>query len=143
VKGTDVTLHPTISRIELTLVVGDGCAWTVPSTFRYEPSEPFAVHLQMTAGDYVVGWTFSRDLVADGLERPAGLGDVRVHPCLDEDGSAVVRLALSSPDGEAVLEVPAQELAQFLKESYCSVPVGSETEHLDVDAALADLLAGC
>ena len=142
-EGTDVMHQGTTSRIELGLMVDGQCTLPVPSTFRYLPAQPFAVHLQMTSGVEVIEWTFSRDLLTQGLERPAGLGDVRVHPCTAQDGTQVVMLELSSPNGRAVLQVPAGELAQFLAATYCSVPVGSETEHLDVDAALAELLAGC
>jgi hypothetical protein len=138
-----MTLIPTTSEIHLNLLVAGETAWTVPSTFRYEPSDPFAVHIAMSAGGYVVEWIFSRELISEGLTRPAGTGDVHVYPGTNEDGDAIVHLELSSPEGEAVLTVPADELQTFLDATYASVAAGAETGHLDIDAALAELLAGC
>ena len=53
-----------------------------------------------------------------------------------------VALALSSPDGNALFEVPRSVLVRFLRRTYVVVPRGRESEHLDVDAAVNRLLAG-
>jgi hypothetical protein len=50
--------------------------------------------------------------------------------------------ALSSPDGNALFEVPRSVLVRFLRRTYVVVARGRETDHLDVDAAVNRLLAG-
>ncbi|MEV7184466.1 hypothetical protein [Kitasatospora sp. NPDC093102] len=42
---------------------------------------------------------------------------------------------------QAVLSAPEEEVAAFLSDSFRLVPAGAESEHLDVDAALARPLA--
>jgi len=53
-----------------------------------------------------------------------------------------VALALSSPDGNALFEVPRSVLVRFLRRTYVAVPRGRETDYLDLDAAVIRLLAG-
>jgi hypothetical protein len=66
---------------------------------------------------------------------------VRVWPWATPRGDFVA-LALSSPDGNALFEVPRSVLVRFLRRTYVVVPRGRETEYLDVDAAVNRLLAG-
>lgn len=136
-----MTPRPTTRNIQLTLLtIGEGdCG--VPSTFRYDPRDPYAVIVGMSLDGCRVEWLMGRELLQDGLSDVTGEGDVCVHPGFDDKGAPVVHLELSSPDGDAVLMVPAGELRKFLAASYRSVPAGTETEFLDMDAALAELLA--
>jgi hypothetical protein len=135
-----MTPRPTTRQIPLTLLTVDGdCA--VPGTFRHEPTDPYAVRVGLHLDECLVEWFMGRELLQAGLEDVAGIGDVCVHPGVDEHGRAVVHLELSSPDGAAVLMMPARELEQFLADSYRSVPAGAEIDFLDIDAALVDLLA--
>jgi hypothetical protein len=137
-----MTPGATTKHIKLTLLsIGDDCV--VPSTFRHDPSDPYAVRVGMQIDGCRIEWLMGRELLQAGLQDVAGLGDVCVHPGIDANGAAVVHLELSSPDGDAVLVVPAPELAQFLQASYRSVPAGAETALLDIDAALVELLADC
>src|SRR5690606_4237851 len=87
-----------------------------------------------------VSWSFARELLVTGLDEPAGIGDVRVWPWTTPRGDFVA-LALSSPDGNALFEVPRSVLVRFLRRTYVVVPRGQETDHLDVDAAVVRLLA--
>jgi hypothetical protein len=88
-----------------------------------------------------VSWSFARELLFTGLDEPAGIGDVRVWPWNGPRGDFVA-LALSSPDGNALFEVPRSVLVRFLRRTYSAVPRGHETDHLDVDNAVSRLLAG-
>jgi hypothetical protein len=54
----------------------------------------------------------------------------------------VLNLELSSPSGQALFEVPAKDMADFLQRTYRIVPEGAEASHLDVDAGLKNLLNG-
>jgi hypothetical protein len=58
-----------------------------------------------------------------------------------EGGGPVVLLALSSPCGEALLEVPAGEVCAWLAHTLRMVPRGKEGDLLDLDGPLAELLA--
>jgi len=108
--------------------------------FSYDPSDPFAVTLTLKAFPRDVRWTFARDLLVDGLFEPAGEGDVVVFPFVDpETGSAATVLGLRSPDGEFMSQVPQQALQSFVRATLDSVPVGTESELIDLDR-LVDLL---
>jgi len=52
-----------------------------------------------------------------------------------------VCLALSSPEGEALLEAPARALESFLKRTNTAVPPGLEHRFYDLDAELVHLFA--
>ncbi|MGH3546251.1 MAG: SsgA family sporulation/cell division regulator [Mycobacteriales bacterium] len=89
------------------------------------------------AGD--ISWTFSRELLADGLDAPSGYGDVRIWPW-NSSGRQSVALALSSPDGYALFEAPRSVVKRFLDRCYGCVPAGVEEHYIDIDTSLANLL---
>jgi hypothetical protein len=95
-----------------------------------------------SAGGGPVSWSFARELLVTGLDEPAGIGDVRVWPSWASPRGDFVALALSSPDGNALFEVPRSILVRFLRRTYVAVPRGRESDHLDVDTAVNRLLAG-
>ena len=133
------------TELELGLVVPGGPSLPVVSVLRYEADDPWAVRVAFqTGGDGpgVIEWLFARNLLIDGTAGPVGEGDVRVWPAAASSGGEdVVHIALSSPDGQALLEAPASTLTDFLLRTYAVVPRGGETSHLDIDAALASLLS--
>lgn len=127
----------------LRLVAPDAPALPVPVSLRYDPADPYAVQVLFhppSPGEEPVSWSFARELLATGLVEPAGLGDVRLWPCTSA-GRNLVALALSSPDGQALFEVPRSVLVRFLARSYALVPLGHEARHLDIDRAVHRLLA--
>ncbi len=137
-------IRPTTVEVEtsLRLVAPDATALPVRASLRYDPEDPYAVHVLFhaeTAGGEPVSWSFARDLLMTGLDEPAGIGDVRVWPWVGDEGP-VAALALSSPDGHALFEVPRESLESFLARTYAQVPLGAESDHLDMDATLANLL---
>ena len=112
----------------------------VPTTLGYRKEDPYAVTLTFhsSAGD--VEWIVARTLLLQGLATPAGEGDVKVYPSIDDEGSAVAVLDFSSPDGRLVAQANTHELQAFLARTFAAVPVGTESEHLDVDALIVGLL---
>ena len=108
----------------------------VPAELEYDSRDPYAVTVVLHAGAASVRWLFGRDLLADGLIAPAGDGDVRISPAADP---SLVIVELTSPDGAAVLEAPAKDLAAFLDRTYEQIPAGSEPEWFDFDAEFAKL----
>lgn len=134
------------SELELRLVVPGGAPLPVVAGLRYDPTDPYAVHVGFHTGpspdspdDEVVEWTFARQLLTDGVSRDVGDGDVQVWPS-QTAGRPVVCLALSSPSGRALFEVPLGALVEFLTRTYAAVPTGAESDHIDLDAELALLL---
>jgi hypothetical protein len=132
-----------VSELALRLVVPDRATLPVAASLRFVTSDPYAVHVTFRTGrhsdDPNVVWTFARQLLADGLTGPAGMGDVRVWPITERRGR-VVALALCSPSGEALFEVPRDALSDFLQRTYAEVPPGYEDRHFDIDAEIAVLL---
>ncbi len=137
-RPTSVSAH-----LQLRLLVPGTAALPVRADLRYDVSDPYAVQMSFhtssqSRGD-VVQWTFARQLLSSGVAAPSGEGDVKVWPSTGS-GPDVVCLALSSPSGRALFEVPLVDLVQFLGETYEAVPSGGESAHVDVDAELALLL---
>lgn len=127
----------------LRLLTPDATALPVQASLRYDPADPYAVHVVFHAKCTESGpvrWSFARELLVTGLEEPVGLGDVRVWPWASSCGDFVA-LALSSPDGSALFEVPRGVLVRFLRRTCAAVPRGHESEYLDIDAAVSRLLA--
>jgi hypothetical protein len=105
---------------------------------QYRKDDPYAIIVAFLTGpDMWVEWTVARDLLTEGLIRPAGLGDIRIRP--DDTDLGTVRIDLRSPNGEATVSIARAVLAEFLHETYAMVRPGEEVLHLDVDRALADL----
>ncbi len=131
----------TVSRsVRLRMLAAAG---TIPvdAELRYAAADPFAVEALFDTGDTEwVRWVFARDLLAGGLVGSAGEGDVCVAPAQDEVGRRVVHVQLSSPEGLAVLEAPAQTLGEFLAKTYDLVPAGLEGEHMQIDDTVDALL---
>jgi len=105
---------------------------------RYDTRDPFAVVAAFRTGSVRwVEWTFSRDLLADGLLTETGEGDVRIRPATGNPEVVVVEL--SSPSGHALFEAGAQRLADFLDTTYDIVLPGHETVWIDLGEALNPL----
>ncbi|QKW06770.1 SsgA family sporulation/cell division regulator [Streptomyces sp. NA04227] len=135
-------MHSVVEReLELHLVLSPERSIPVPARFTYRTDDPFAVHITFHIGsESPVHWTFARELLVEGVFRPCGQGDVRVWPTKSQ-GRSVVLMALSSPDGDALLEAPAAIVSAWLERTLRVVPPGSEGERLRIDDGLAELLA--
>ncbi|MBM7804713.1 hypothetical protein JOD57_000550 [Geodermatophilus bullaregiensis] len=119
-------------------------SWTeVPAVLRYAVDDPFAVRIGFgdadDAADDGITWLLGRELLAAGLERPAGDGDVRLWP--GRASGDVLYLHLRAPSGEALFELSRATVAAFLQRTETLVPTGQETAALDVDEELAALLS--
>ncbi|MEW1774852.1 SsgA family sporulation/cell division regulator [Streptomyces sp. NPDC086777] len=134
--------HTVVERdLELRLVLSPERSIPVPARLRYRSDDPYAVHVSFHVNsEQPVNWTFARDLLVEGVFRPCGQGDVRVWPTKVE-GRSVVLMALSSPDGDALLEAPVPQVSAWLERTLRVVPPGSEGGQLGIDAALDQLLA--
>ncbi|MEU2926286.1 SsgA family sporulation/cell division regulator [Streptomyces sp. NPDC007251] len=134
--------HTVVEReLEMRLVLSPERSVPVPARLSYRSDDPYAVHISFHINsDCPVNWTFARDLLVEGVFRPCGQGDVRVWPTKVE-GRSVVLMALSSPDGDALLEAPVPQVSAWLERTLRAVPPGTEGGQLGVDDALDQLLA--
>lgn len=135
-------MHTVVEHdLELELVLSPERSIPVPARLCYGTDDPYAVHIAFhTGSDSPVHWTFARELMVEGLFRPCGQGDVRVWPSR-VDGRNIVCMALTSPEGDALLEAPAAAVSAWLERTLRAVAPGREREMLCMDDALATLLA--
>jgi hypothetical protein len=128
------------AELGLSLVVPEHGAVPLVASLYYSAEDPYAIRMAFHVGtDEPVEWIFARDLLAVGLEGPAGEGDVQVWPA-DEHGREVLNIALSSPFGEAHFEAPRSATSAFLNRTYEVIAPGLEAEFIDVDGELDELL---
>jgi hypothetical protein len=135
-------MHTVVEReLELNLVLSPERSIAVPAKLIYRSDDPFAVHITFHVGsDSPVHWTFARELLVEGVFRPCGQGDVRIWPT-KINGRSVICIALSSPDGNALLEASSTPVAAWLERALLAVPPGAEGDELSLDDGLVDLLA--
>ncbi|QES47331.1 SsgA family sporulation/cell division regulator [Streptomyces venezuelae] len=128
--------------VEARLVATAPKVETVPVTLCYDRADPFAMRMAFPAPATLEGievsWTFARDLLEAGLDRPSGYGDVRVRPY--ETGRTVIEF--HAPEGVAIVLLASADLRHFLDRSCSVVPPGLEHLYLDVDHSLAELMRG-
>ena len=126
-------------------------SWTeVPALLCYDAADPFAVRIAfgdvgdgnavVDPDDGGIAWLLSRELLQAGLEGPAGDGDVRLWPA--HAATDVLFLHLRAPSGEALFELSAAVVGDFLRETELLVPNGAESDALRVDDELSALLRG-
>ncbi len=132
------------AELGLRLVVPQQTIVPLVASLYYNRTDPYAIRMAFHVGtDEPVEWIFARDLLAAGLESREGEGDVHVWPsetaAADEDG-IVLNIELSSPFGQAHFEAPADAMAAFLSRTYAVVPSGKETQYVDIESELNDLL---
>lgn len=124
----------TIAAAVGTRMLVDGVPHTVPAILGYDSTSPYQVQITFLSRGTQIAWVVARDLLDDGLTRPAGLGDARIWPV---DGWHIA-VELHSDDGRALVLFHTGDLVGFLADTYAAVPPGHEA--LDVDAAIRHLL---
>ncbi|MFI0453531.1 SsgA family sporulation/cell division regulator [Actinomadura sp. 6N118] len=127
------------AELGLRLVVPDRTIVPLLAGLEYAADDPYAIRMAFYVGnDEPVEWIFARELLTVGIVRKVGDGDVEVWPAGSDD--TTLNIALSSPFGNALFEVPLSPLAEFLHRTYQVVPAGQESEFVDMDAELENLL---
>jgi hypothetical protein len=133
------------AELGLRLVAAEQAVVPLVASLHYSGSDPYAIRMAFHVGtEDPVEWIFARDLLADGLVTPEGDGDVQIWPSA-ADGQArgplsVLNIKLSSPFGEAHFEAPAAAIGNFLDRTFRIVPMGRESQAIDIDAELNGLL---
>ena len=128
------------AEVGLRLVVPDRTTVPLLATLEYAADDPYAIRVAFHVGDDdPVEWIFARELLTVGVVRRAGDGDVQVWPG-DDTGEGGLNLSLSSPFGTAHFEAPLAPLNDFLNRTYEIVAAGRESDFIDIEAELDDLL---
>lgn len=137
---------------------GAGVEGLVRAALRYDPADPYTVALELrpvanhTSAPAVwefarellapAVWKFARELLHEGLtgDTPvSGGGDVRLSPlCGHWLG---VWLFPDVTDEACFARLPRVGVAAWLADTYRLVPAGDETDLLDLDHTIAQLLA--
>ena len=133
--------HVISSRVDVGLVGPHG-ATPVEAELRYDPADPYAVAMAFLVSGRAVVWVFGRDLLMQGVSEPVGDGDVQVLPSIDADGRAQVLISLTAPTGQALVEVRARDVLDFLALTAQAVWPGTEGDRLSADDAIAAILVG-
>ncbi|MEV6836655.1 SsgA family sporulation/cell division regulator [Streptomyces sp. NPDC051133] len=138
------------SIVHTTLVVqlraGDTDRCPVLAHLSYDADDPFAVTAVFGHdGRVLATWRLDREMLADGLAAPVGIGDVRLRPAATGMWHELRMEFLGDfrPDGgrhHAVVLAWAPAIASFLRETHRIVPPGQE--HVPVDELLAEILSG-
>ncbi|MGH7743333.1 MAG: SsgA family sporulation/cell division regulator [Candidatus Dormibacteria bacterium] len=103
----------------------------------YDVSDPYAFTFEFHPNTRrTVKWIWGRDMLREGLVRPAGVGDIQLRP--HRSNTDVTVLRVESPDGRAVFHFNRDDLVDWVDEIFELVPEG--TEKIDWDSEL-DLLA--
>jgi hypothetical protein len=94
----------------------------------------------MFDGGSWIDWTFSRQLVDEGLTWLVGEADVQLYPVPDQDW---VEVRLASPSGRILLRLPKSQVRTFLQRTYAAVPEDMEelVVTMIIDGELPTLLA--
>jgi hypothetical protein len=135
------------AELGLRLVAAEQAVVPLVASLHYSGNDPYAIRMAFHVGsEDPVEWIFARDLLADGLMTPEGDGDVQIWPSAaaastDEPSPlSVLNIKLSSPFGEAHFEAPAAAIGNFLDRTFRIVPMGKESQVIDIDAELNGLL---
>ncbi|MER6529084.1 SsgA family sporulation/cell division regulator [Streptomyces sp. NPDC001508] len=124
------------------LITSESQELPVSATLRYTSGDPFAVHIgfppEVSLSGTDVTWTFSRELLKEGLAAPAGHGDVHIWPC----GRAHTVVEFHAPEGLALIQFDTYALRRFLRRTFAAVALGKENIDLAVDRGLASLVGG-
>ncbi|MFD6891858.1 SsgA family sporulation/cell division regulator [Streptomyces sp. NPDC059957] len=111
--------------------------------FSYDSGDPYVVQAEFLDDvDVLARWHFDREMLAEGLHRPVGEGDVAFRPDTGSGRDELrVELMGRSADQQdnAVVFVDAPVLRGFLDETYAVVAAGEE--FLDLDKLLDEFLA--
>jgi hypothetical protein len=144
------TDHGTISAGQEIWLIGPDLSVPLKAGLHYSRQDPYAVRMSLDAGRAEpVEWFLSRDLLTAALHSRAGIGDVRAWPSARDarveaaglSEGKVLNIELGRPDECARFEADATGIGAFLAQTYELVPAGEETDFLDLDAGLAELLS--
>jgi hypothetical protein len=139
-KSMDTAAPIVTQQLTMELVDHTGFALPLQGELLYDARDPYAAVVAFHTDHGVVRWTFGRDLLVTGIYEATGDGDVHVWPSLDSEEGEALMIELTADDGCAVVQAPLEDVCRFVDRITTLVRPGTESRHLDVDAAIAALL---
>ncbi|MBM4792539.1 SsgA family sporulation/cell division regulator [Streptomyces sioyaensis] len=133
-------MHRVIDQaVQVRLIATAPSTHAAPAVLHYHAADPLAVRMlfppEISLEGTGVDWAFARELLDEGLRRPAGRGDVRVRP----SGPDRTVMEFHSDEGIAMVQLQTADVRRFLARSYRAVPAGSEPAFLGMERDLAEL----
>ncbi|MFK0289134.1 SsgA family sporulation/cell division regulator [Streptomyces sp. NPDC090442] len=129
------------AEVIMSFLVSEELSFRIPVELDFDSGDPYAVRLTFDLpGDAPVTWVFGRELLLDGLNHPAGEGDVRVEPSSPERLSDVY-ISLQVGPERALFRASAPPLIAFLDRTDRIVPLGKEEVCDTLEATLDRILA--
>ncbi|MFE2915435.1 SsgA family sporulation/cell division regulator [Kitasatospora indigofera] len=124
--------------LDARLVLGEHESLDIPVRLGYRSDDPMAVALEFLGPVAEAGvWQFARDLLWEGLERPAGQGDIRVWPPCTCHGRSALRVMLRNRDAVVLIDLPSRQVRRWLRrDTFALVPLGAEADAIDWDSEL-------
>lgn len=112
-----------------------------PVAVLFDPARADVLIFEFHTRPRGADWHIGRDLLAAGLMSKAGekVGDVRIWPSPDTDEVAI---ELDSPTGRAIIRLPWDPVAAFVRRTYDAVPRGHEYDDLDWNAFPRPVIGG-
>lgn len=110
-----------------------------PAVLTYDSRDPYAVRITLGDGDGR-SWELARTVLLRGISGVAGAGHARVWPIVNDAGRSLVVLHLETPHGELVAELLTTSLDHFLGRTTAAVPLGTESDLMDLDGLIEALL---
>lgn len=119
-----------------------GYTGTVTAAATWTPTDPLATTFAITSGAGTSTWIVGRDLIAAGLDAPAGVGDITIAAHLTDPNLVEMVLRDSRGIGRNVaLFLPRDGLTRFLAVTYARTPAGHENYVFDI-GRLFELMDG-
>ncbi|WP_438292754.1 SsgA family sporulation/cell division regulator [Streptomyces sp. HUAS TT7] len=128
------------AEVMMSFLVSEELSFRIPVELTYDTTDPYAVRMTFhLPGDAPVTWAFGRELLLDGINGPAGDGDVRVEPSAPEE-LPDVHIRLQVGGDHALFRAGAAPLVAFLDRTDKLVPLGQEWTLGEFDEHLEDAL---
>lgn len=114
----------------------------MPTTWRYDSTDPYAVHILFHHDNEQVEWLIGRGLIVSGLcaRGRADLGFVGEGDVTIASLNGQLYLSLSSPEGNLLVSVEEAWVRQFIAATWVIVGPSEESRFLDVDTLISQLL---
>ncbi|WP_328537855.1 SsgA family sporulation/cell division regulator [Streptomyces sp. NBC_00344] len=128
------------AEVMMSFLVSEELSFRIPVELRYDVTDPFAIRMTFhLPGDAPVTWTFSRELLLDGINAPTGEGDVHISPS-EPSGLCDTHIRLQVGVDCALFRAGSAPLIAFLDRTDKLVPLGEECSLGDFDGSLDDAL---
>jgi hypothetical protein len=128
------------AEVMMSFLVSEELSFRIPVELRYEVADPYAIRMTFhLPGDAPVTWTFSRELLLDGINVPTGEGDVHISPS-EPSGFSDTHIRLQVGADRALFRAGSAPLVAFLDRTDKLVPLGQEHSLGDFDGSLDEAL---